>query len=85
MLEYVAKQLDIYIVVDEQKYEILRAMGRDLELYTTNFDEGFIQVIPKRRMSEFMEKDPLSICFVLSGWVNHASYRNNKRIYVHSS
>lgn len=57
-------------------------MGRDLELYTTNFDEGFIQIIPKRKMWEHLEKDPLSICFILSGWVNHATYRHNNRIYV---
>lgn len=82
VLEHIAKELEVYIVVDEQKYEILRAMGRDLELYTTNHDEGFIQVITKRRMGEHLEKDPLSICLVLSGWVNHPTYRNNKRIYV---
>mgnify|MGYP002784182343 CR=1 FL=1 len=52
VLEHIAKELEVYIVVDEQKYEILRAMGRDLELYTTNYDEGFIQVITKRRMGE---------------------------------
>jgi hypothetical protein len=82
VLEHIAKELEVYIVVEEQKYEILRAMGRDLELYTTNYDEGFIQVITKRRMGEYLEKDPLSICLVLSGWVNHPTYRNNKRIYV---
>lgn len=82
VLEHIAKELEVYIVVEEQKYEILRAMGRDLELYTTNYDEGFIQVITKRRMGEYLQKDPLSICLVLSGWVNHPTYRNNKRIYV---
>lgn len=54
LIEYVAKELDIYIVVDQIRYDILRAMGRDLQLYTTNFDEGFIQIITKRRIHQYL-------------------------------
>lgn len=30
VVEYIAKDLDVYIVVSEQRYEILQAMGRDI-------------------------------------------------------
>jgi hypothetical protein len=38
VVEYIAKKLDIYIVVDAARYEILKAMDRDIELYTTNLN-----------------------------------------------
>lgn len=38
VVQYIAKELDIYIVVDAARYEILKAMDRDIELYTTNLN-----------------------------------------------
>ncbi len=74
--------MDIYIVVDAARYEILKAMDRDIELYTTNLHEGFIEVVSKRRLKEYLDKEPHGIGIVLSGWANKAHYRFNDRIYV---
>jgi hypothetical protein len=37
-------------VVDEQRYELLKVMGFDPELFTTNAEEGFIEVVRKNKL-----------------------------------
>ena len=54
VLEYTSNELDVYIVVSEQRYEVLQAMGRDIELYTTDKKEGFIEVISKRQIKQYL-------------------------------
>ena len=38
----IAQYFEIDIVVDEQRYEQIQAMDFDAELFTTNYEEGFI-------------------------------------------
>lgn len=59
-------------------------MGLDPELFTTNPGEGFIQVVQKKRLVQTIRETADSIGIVLSGWVNHPTYRLNGQIYVHN-
>lgn len=50
-------------------------MGFDPELFTTNAEEGFIEVVRKNKLYKKIQEVPDSIGIVLSGWVNHPTYK----------
>ena len=56
----------------------------DLELFTTNKREGVIEVVRKDKLYFNLKEVPDSIGIVLSGWVNHPTYKFNKTIYVNT-
>ena len=78
----IARHFETYAVVDEQRYELLKAMDFDPELFTTNPSEGIVQVVRKNTLYRRLEEDPEATGLILSGWVNSPSYRFGKRIYV---
>lgn len=82
VLEAVAHHYDTYILVDERRYETLKSTDYDIELFTTNIDEGFFQVVDKRKLFDALKKDPHAIGLILSGWSNHPTFRHQNRIYV---
>ena len=57
-------------------------MDYDAELFTTNYEEGFIEIIRKDKLYKKLNENPTATGIILSGWVNNPTYRFNKRIYV---
>jgi hypothetical protein len=82
VLAAVAKHFEIYIVVDDRRYDRLRSAGYDLELFTTNPQEGFIQVVDKPTLKTHLEREKQAVGLVLTGWVNNVGWKYNGRIYV---
>jgi|JI9StandDraft_2_1071091.scaffolds.fasta_scaffold27508_4 hypothetical protein len=73
----------MYIVVDELRYELLKAMeGIDLELFSTRPEEGIVEVVRKDKLYRRVMETEGAMGIVLSGWVNKPSYRLKGRIYV---
>ena len=72
------------VVVDATRYEVLQAMGYEMDRFTTNPDIGFLRVVPKRQLWGALEVNPEAIGVILSGWANAPSYRWNHRLYVPS-
>ena len=79
----IAKHFNMYIVVDELRYELLKAMeGIDLELFSTRPEEGIVEVVRKDKLYRRVMETEGAMGIVLSGWVNKPSYRLKGRIYV---
>ena len=57
-------------------------MQYDPELFTTNPQEGFIEIIRKEKLQKKLANEPECTAIVLSGWVNHPCYRYEDRVYV---
>ena len=72
----------MYIVVDEHRYEQLKAMDVDIELFTTNREEGFIEIVKKNELYGALSEEEHATGIILSGWVNHPSYRFQNRVRV---
>jgi len=70
-----AEHYQTLIVVNESRYSSILAMDMRPELFTTNKDEGWIEVITKdqkwKRLKEYKQK---VICITPTGWVNLESY-----------
>jgi hypothetical protein len=56
------------IVVDEQRYETIIAMELDRELFTTNPEEGRIEVVPKIKLHDKLLENSGAVGLVMSGW-----------------
>lgn len=52
MLIELANKFETLIVVNETRYTTLRAIGLHVEKFTTNPEEGFIEVIRKPQIEE---------------------------------
>lgn len=82
VIEAIAKHFDVYITVDEQRYQLLGVMGFDPQLFTTKASESFIEVVKKPLLYQRLQEVPKSMGIILSGWVNHPTFRSNGSVYV---
>lgn len=68
-----AKHYETVIVVNEQRYEIVLAMNFHVDYFTTDKEQGWIEVIRKGEVEERL-KEKHTIAITATGWANTTSY-----------
>ena len=87
-LVHIARVFDTIVVVDEHRYETIITMGFDREYFSTNPDEGLIEVVPRKLLHERLIEHPEALGMVMSGWANKPVWKNvrgeseQRRIFV---
>lgn len=85
ILIQVARELDLIIVVDEQRYENIIAMEFDREIFSTNPEEGRLEIVQKTKLYQKLDEFPEAIGLVMSGWAlkeEWRKFRDVDRVYV---
>lgn len=72
------------IVVSHERYKNIKAINLRPELFTTNYSEGWIEIIKKHeRVSRIYSKTEKCICIIATGWGNGRKIRTeDKKTYV---
>lgn len=68
-----AEQYETVVVVNSDRYEVLLSIGARTELFSTNRDDGWIEVIRKSERAERL-KEPHTIAITATGWANITGY-----------
>jgi hypothetical protein len=57
-------------------------MQYDHRLFTTTTEEGWIEVVPKRKLYLTLSKNKDSIGIIPTGWCNNVKYVKDAQLYV---
>lgn len=84
LLIYLAEHYKTPIVVSSERYKSIKTMNLRPEIFTTNYYEGWIEVIKKQdrvfRLTNSLEN---TICIVATGWGNVKRFVSpDKKTYV---
>lgn len=70
-------------MVNEDRFSAIRCMDLNIELFTTNRSEGWIEIIRKSDRKERLENDKNTIAITATGWANVTKYASpDDRNYV---
>jgi acylphosphatase len=68
--------------VNEQKYEMIKALNLKLEYFSKNREDGWLEIIRKHEREDRMKLEK-TISITATGWVNTSSYEApDKRNYI---
>ncbi|KAL4481424.1 hypothetical protein ABPG72_010577 [Tetrahymena utriculariae] len=75
LLVFLSKHYETLIVVNEQRYQSILCMDIPFQLFTTNRDQGWIEIIRKNEKQERMEsKNEYCVSITCTGWANIQGY-----------
>ncbi|KAL4433126.1 hypothetical protein ABPG74_010821 [Tetrahymena malaccensis] len=75
LLVFLSKHYETLIVVNEQRYQSILCMDIPYQLFTTNRDQGWIEIIRKNEKHERMEsKNEYCVSITCTGWANIQGY-----------
>lgn len=71
-------------MVNHERYKNIKSINLRLEVFTTIYDEGWIEVIKKNERGQRVHKsNEKNICIIPTGWGNGKKYVSpDKKIYV---